>query len=342
MLAAGKMIVWKNCYRPNLRGFNGFLLAGCVLLAGAGCSRAHTTPRLETAYVKGVAVPLRAQLGPTSGTVATLKGGERVEVVAKRARWVEVRVEGGRTGWLHSRFLASPELFSQFQRLAAETASLPSEGQARIRREASLHLEADNHSDVFYSLPERVAVEVLAHRVAERIDSPTNSDKVAEQETNKPEDQATEVEVRRNEDWLLARDSTGKTGWLRESLIDMSPPIEIARYNEGLRIRAWFVIYREQHGDEVHPWYLWATIRPHPGLPYDYDEIRVFVWNPQKSRYETSYRERKLIGYYPVETGSRQTRSGPSPTFSLQLEDQSGKRFRKAYIMEGRLVKSGN
>jgi len=334
--------MWKNHRGKNLLHIIELLLAGCVLLAGAGCSRAHTSPPLETAYVKGVAVPLRAQLGPSSGMVATLKGGEKVEVVAKRARWVEVRLEGGRTGWLHSRFLASPELFSQFQRFAAETATLPSQGQARIRREASLHLEPDIHSDAFYSLPERVAVEVLQHRVAERTDVSAKSTKVAAQETNAPEDQAAEVEVRRNEDWLLVRDSSGKTGWVRESLIDMSPPIEIARYNEGLRIRAWFVLYREQDGDEVHPWYLWATIRPHPGLPYDYDEIRVFVWNPQKSRYETSYRERKLIGYYPVETGSRQTRSGPSPTFSLQLEDQSGKRFRKAYIMEGRLVKSGN
>ena len=106
-----------------------------------------------------------------------------------------------------------------------------------------------------------------------------------------------------------------------------------------LRVRGWFVLFEEHDKGEVHPWYLWVTIRPRAGLPFDYDEFRVFVWNPRMSRYETSYRQRNLIGFYPVQVGSRETPAGQIPTFSLQLEDEKGTRFRKNYAMNGRIVR---
>src|SRR3954469_25848868 len=79
------------------------LLASAVLLAG--CVH-DTTPRtMEIAYVRGGGVPLRDQLGTSAAPVATLDGGEKVEVIAKRTRWVQVRLPGGRMGWVHSSFL---------------------------------------------------------------------------------------------------------------------------------------------------------------------------------------------------------------------------------------------
>jgi hypothetical protein len=73
-------------------------------------------------------------------------------------------------------------------------------------------------------------------------------------------------------------------------------------------------------------------------LPYDFDEIRVFVWNPNQDRYETSYRERNLIGFYPIRVGSRETPRGLSPSFVLPVEDETGRRFEKQYVMAGRVV----
>ncbi|MBI2816760.1 MAG: SH3 domain-containing protein [Acidobacteria bacterium] len=276
---------------------------------------------------------MRDQLGTSSGTVTTLDGGEKVEVVAKRTRWVQVRVEDGRTGWVHSRFLAPQKVLDDFRRLGSEAAGLPSQGTATLRRVANLHLEPSTNADIFYQLAESDKMDVLAHRIIER------DERLITSAATNGDTEAAEVAIKAHEDWFLVRAAAGKTGWLRENFLDISPPIEIARYNEGLRIRAWFELYREQHGNEVHPWYLWATIRPRPGLPFDFDEIRVFVWNPNKSRYETSYRERKLIGFYPIEVRSVETPSGPAPAFSLQVEDPSGKRYTKSYIMTGRLVR---
>jgi len=319
----------------------GMLLLVCAAWLSAGCSRTQFPDGIEVAYIRGGGVPMRDQLGTASGRVITLNGGQKVQIVAKRVRWVQVRLDGGRTGWVQSKFLASPKVFDQFRQLEREAAALPSQGKALMRREATLHLDAAGDSDTFYRLSEGEQAEILSHRVAERTERPSNG-KRTEQEAESAQGALPQVEVKGNEDWFLVRGSAGRSGWLRESNLDVSPPIEIARYNEGLRIRAWFEIYKEQDEGEVHPWYLWATIHPRPGLPFDYDEIRVFVWDPGKSRYETSYRERNLIGFYPIEVNTVETRSGPSPAFSLQVEDPSGKRFKKSYVMQGRLVRSAS
>jgi hypothetical protein len=326
-------------FRLGYFRFSAILLAGGVLLSSAGCLRDRTPKVLEVAYVRGGGAPLRDQLGSSSSQVTTLPAGERVEILAKRARWFQVRQGSGHTGWVHSRFLVSTMLYDQFQRLAEEAAALPSQGKAKVQREAALHVEAGRSTDTFYSLQEGDEVEVLAHRLAERTDRPGAGGIASPGEAGSAEPGSAEVEVKGFEDWFLVRASGDRAGWLREGQLDISPPLEIARYSEGLRIRGWFVLYQEQEKGEVHPWYLWTTVHPRAGLPFDYDEIRVFVWDPRASRYETSYRERNLIGFYPVQVGSRETAAGPVPTFSLQLEDEKGRRFQKKYAMHGRLVR---
>src|SRR5271169_2633165 len=92
----------------------GMLLLVCAAWLSAGCSRTQLPDAIEVAYIRGGGVAMRDQLGIASGRVITLDGGQKVEVLAKRVRWVQVRLDGGRTGWVQSRFLASPKVFDQF------------------------------------------------------------------------------------------------------------------------------------------------------------------------------------------------------------------------------------
>ncbi len=310
----------------------------CFGLAAGGCSTEPPAPQPpDLAYVRGVDVPLLDQLGPASSTIGSLNNGDKVEVLGTRPRWTHVRTADGRTGWMQSRSLADRGLRDQFHSLTLQSASRPSQGTALMKRDAHLHLEPDRDSETFYGFAEGGEAEVLAHRVAVR----STARRAATEDAASAEAaiSAAEVAVQTLEDWLLVRGSKGRTGWMLESLADMNPPFEVAQYREGLRIRAWFVIHSEMDDGIDRPWYLWATIRRLAGLPYDFDEIRVFVWNPNRDRYETPYRERNLIGFYPIQVGSRQTPRGPSPTFTLHVEDETGKRLEKHYVMEARVVR---
>jgi hypothetical protein len=315
------------------------ILALCSGLAAGGCSSEPPPPSPEVAYVQGADVPLLDQLGPSSAAIGSLNNGDEVEILGTRPRWTQVRTASGQTGWMQSRFLADAAVRERFRALALQSAPLPSHGAALLQRDANLHIEPGRDADTFYRLAEGDVTEVLAHRVASRGSARRASPPSTSSEDSGVEEQpSAELVVQTPEDWLLVRDPAGRTGWMLESLADMNPPFEVGQYREGLRIRAWFVIHREMDDGVERPWYLWATIRRLAGLPYDFDEIRVFVWNPNRDRYETSYRERGLIGFYPIEVGTRDTPGGPSPTFALQVEDESGNRLKKRYVMESRGV----
>lgn len=300
-------------------------------MALAGCQREPGPQVREIAYVSGAGVALRNELGPSSQVEMILESGQRVEILARRPRWAQVRMASGLTGWIQERFLVSQEVFDRFLQLARAAEGLPSQGRAILRREANLHLAPDRTSQTFYRLTENEQADVVRHGVAERSSAPPGGGAALPG--------SAELNVRTNEDWLLVRAARGRTGWLLETSLDMNLPLDIAQYREGLRIRAWFVLHREQDDGQERLWYLWATMRGPAGLPYDFDEIRVFVWDPNADRYETSFRERNLIGYYPIQVGSRQTPQGPAPTFRLQLEDANGQRFQKNYFMVGRQVR---
>ena len=67
------------------------------------------------------------------------------------------------------------------------------------------------------------------------------------------------------------------------------------------------------------------------GLPYDFDQVRVFTWNVKKHRYETGFRDKNIEGYLPVKikTATDPTANlaatTPAPTFTYRvLADEAG------------------
>ncbi len=65
--------------------------------------------------------------------------------------------------------------------------------------------------------------------------------------------------------------------------------------------------------------YVTVTSEFKDGLPYDWDQVRVFIWNLKKHRYETAYRLREQQGFLPVAVGSEQIEKvGEEPTFTIR------------------------
>ena len=100
------------------------------------------------------------------------------------------------------------------------------------------------------------------------------------------------------EDWWLIRNTEGHVGWVLARFVDIDVPIEIAQYAEGQRIVAAFVLDQVADGAQKVPQYLVLLTENKDGMPFDFNQIRVFTWNVRKHRYETAYRERNLNGVF--------------------------------------------
>ena len=146
------------------------------------------------------------------------------------------------------------------------------------------------------------------------------------------------------EDWYLVRNSSGKVGWVLMRMIDLDVPLDVARYAEGQRITGYFVLNTVQETiddqDKQIPQYLVLLNQPKDGLPWDYNQIRVFTRNRNKHRYETAYREREMEGYFPVKTGHAVfDKEGDLPTFTIRKMNDSGQLVDVTYKMNGPIVR---
>jgi hypothetical protein len=61
------------------------------------------------------------------------------------------------------------------------------------------------------------------------------------------------------------------------------------------------------------------------------------LWNARRHRYETSYRQRDLEGYFPVNVDP--TEAGKTRTFQLVTKDRDGKLRKRSYTFDGTLVR---
>jgi hypothetical protein len=142
------------------------------------------------------------------------------------------------------------------------------------------------------------------------------------------------------EDWWLIRDPDGRVGWVLARFVDLDVPLEIAEYAEGQRIVAFFVLDQVADGDKKVPQYLVVLTEPKDGLPFDFNQVRVFTWNVRKHRYETAYREHNLNGFLPVTISQENfDKEGTLPVFVLQVKDDDGKVSQRKYKMNTPIVR---
>jgi SH3-like domain-containing protein len=301
---------------------------GAVALL-SGCGRSHRRV-LETDYVSAPQVTLRNQLSQVYNKVGTAKNGDRVDVLDREKRFAWVRTENGAEGWVEQRYLVSQQVYDGFQKLKQQEQNSPVEGTATTRNDTNLHVEPGRDTEHLYQLALGAKVAVLKRATVEK----SMAGAVA-----RPASGTKEVKPAM-EDWWLVRDPQSHVGWVLGRMIDLDVPLEVAQYAEGQRIVAYFVLNEVTDGDKKVAQYLTLVTEPKDGLPFDYNQARVFTWNVKRHRYETAYREHGLNGMLPVTVSHENFgKEGDLPVFVLQVKDASGNIIERKYKMNTPMVR---
>lgn len=312
----------------------GSALFFCVW-AGCGSHRAKTG---DVAYVALPQVTLRDRVAAVYNKVSILKNGDRVEVLDHRKLFERVRTSEGVEGWVEKRSLVGKEVYDGFAQLAASNAGAVVQAKGIARAELNMHVTPGRLTETLYQLKKNDSVDILRRASAEK--PPPKSLAVRDASFSPaPPSKAAGPSL---EDWWLVRDAQSHVGWVYGRLLDFDVPLEIARYAENKRMVGFFVLNEVQTatGKSV-PQYLTLMTEPKEGLPYDYDQVRVFTWNTKRDRYETAFLEHKLDGVFPARVGTEtlDKKQGAHPIFVLRLKTPGGGVVDRKYKMEGVLVR---
>ena len=306
------------------------LVCFCALLL-AGCSR-HGRAQ-ESAYITAPQVYLRDRVAAVYNRVALAKNGERVQVLEHSRRFVRVRTGDGKEGWVEERYLAGQDVFDQVEQLAAANRNTPLVATGLTENDTNIHVAPGRDTKHLYQVKGGTKVQILKRATAAKplpAILPVREDARGKNAAPKPA----------LEDWWLVRDPLGRVGWVLARMVDIDLPLEVAQYAEGQRIVGAFVLDQVQDGDKKVPQYLMVLTEPHDGMPFDYNQIRVFTWNVHRHRYETAYRERKLFGVFPLTISHENfDKEGNLPVFILRVQDDSGKVVERKYKLNTPLVR---
>lgn len=324
------------------------IFLGVLILAMPACNRGRGRA-LEVNYVSAPQVNLRDRVAAVYNKVGLVKNGDRVEVLDHDRRFVKVRTVGGMEGWMEQRFLVGEDVYNDLQKLAQQTQNDPVQGQATTRNDTNLHVTPGRDSDHLYQVTAGSKVQLLKRATAERPNTTAPqakpqpkieekaAEKSAEKRAEKPGEKKDAPPIM--EDWWLARDAQGHAGWVLARMVDLDLSLDIAQYAEGQRIVAYFVLDEVRDGGKKVPQYLTLLTEPKDGLPFDFDQVRVFTWNLKRHRYETAYRER-LKGFLPATvTQENYEKEGTLPTFTIRVQDDSGHIAQRKYKLNTPIVR---
>ena len=315
------------------------LLPVLLLLFCAACNRGRGRV-LEIAYVSGVQANLRDHVAAVYEKTGVVKNGDRVEVLDHDRHFVKVRTATGAMGWMEQRYLVSQDVYDRIQKLTADNQNAPVQAQGVTRNDTNLHVEPGRDTEHLYQISSGEKLSVLKRGTAEKPGAfVAASRSTARSETAGGNSQEKRQPVPVVEDWWLVRDSHDRVGWVLARMVDLDIPLEVAQYAEGQRIVAFFVLDQVQDGDKKVAQYLTAVTEPRDGLPFDFNQIRVFTWNVKRHRYETAYRER-MAGVLPVAVSQENfDKEGLLPVFVIRVQDDNGNISERKYKLNTPIVR---
>jgi len=341
------------------------LIAVALTCALSGCSRLRPHPADSYVYVTAKQTFLRDRVAAVSNRTGTATNGEQLVVLEHARRWVRVRTLSGEIGWIEERLTAPQDLADKFDTLRKDHAKDPVVATATTSDDAYLHVAPGRLTDKLYLLTPNGTLSLLQRASVVKPVTPGAQPAPASTDPNAPP--AGPI----YEDWWLVRDTKGQTGWVYSRLLEVSAPDSLLRYAEGQRIVGAYILTHVDdpasgildNGNTVTSIPVYVTVlSPYKaGLPYDFNQVRVFTWNTKKHRYETGFAERNIVGYLPIKIGATRDPYGkgvmaalelPTFTYSVLAADQPiptpdpttglikpGRTIAKTYRLEGNICR---
>jgi SH3-like domain-containing protein len=341
------------------------MISVCLLAGISGCSRLRPRPAREYVYVTAKKTYLRDRVAAVSNRTADVENGDKLQVLDHGRRFLKVQTDKGEQGWINEKMVATQTLFDQFAALTKEHEKDPVVASGAVRDDVYMHIAPGRDTEHFYRLAEGEKLKLLRRATLAK-PMPPGLRAVAPVVVKGKAVVAEAPAPPAMDDWWLVRDSKGNAGWVYSRLMDVDAPEALVRYSEGQRIVGAYVLTRvydpeaPQDNKNIAE-YVTVTSPYTAGLAYDFNQVRVFIWNVKKHRYETAYRDKNIEGYLPVKVGMAADPYGKAPasmsaapTYSYRvLSDEAapvvpdpvtgaivpGKTVLKTYRLEGNLVR---
>jgi hypothetical protein len=331
------------------------LLLVSLVVFSSGCERFRKEHH-DTVYVFARQMYLRDRVAPVSNRVGQVVNGQQLEVLEHGRRFLKVKTAKNEIGWLEERAVIDSKTYDAFDQLGVQHKDDPVIATGAVRDDVYLHLTPGRETDRFYLLAANAKIQMLVRATVAKTapgsaqapkppapkpateatpaaKTPATASKPATKLAvpAKANGSATAVaepdaapapEPPPMEDWWLVRDGQGHMGWLLSGRLDVDVPDEIGTYAEGQRYVGIYMlnkVFDEEATtpDHMVPQYLTVLSPPKSGLPFDFDQVRVFTWSTKRHRYETAFRLHPIKGYLPVRLMPASSKG--APVFNFQL-----------------------
>ncbi|SFS17420.1 hypothetical protein SAMN05421771_3149 [Granulicella pectinivorans] len=300
-----------------------FAMSFVLLLAFTGCSRFR--PKVlssEYVYVTAKQTFLRDRIAAVSNRTGIVNNGDKLTVLEHGRRFIKVKTTKGEIGWIDEKTVATQQVADTFTKLAEDHAKDPSVASAVVRDEVYLHIKPGRETERFYRLAEGDKLQLIARATLPKALPPGQAP--PKPPPAKPGEPAPAPLPPVMEDWWLVRDAQKHSGWIYSRMIDVDAPDTLTRYAEGQRFVGAYVLTTVNDpgapmDNKDVPIYLTVLSPYRAGLPYDFDQVRLFTWSTKMHRYETGFREKNIEGYLPVKIGRMKDANGKSVMAQTEL-----------------------
>jgi hypothetical protein len=272
--------------------------------------------KVGEAFISERSVTLWSSVAQVREPVTLLHYGDRVDVLGRRNDSVKVRSTAGQVGWVDGRLLMEPALWQRSIKLLEQVRSMTVQARGRTKVATNLRVEPGRTEPRLYQFGRGIPLEIVGRAVADWV-----------QVTDEKES-GSDADNTKKEDWFLVRgvatrppgeaaartaetstttqpgDSTTPiAGWVVARFVDLDlpEPVREGAASANVRVIAWFELNRVADASGDKSQYLVAGVHGGEGQACDFTTLRVYTWNPKKTRYETAFIENDLCGQLPVQ-----------------------------------------